>query len=1588
MQKAQLAGDFGKLPLSFEANAGQTDGRVKFFSRGSGYGLYLTSDEAVLALNGHPCTVGAIPHSSQPGQPGNYAGCGNDAAVVTMRLAGRANRTASPAGEAPLPGTANYFVGSDPAAWRTGVPTYAKVRYSNVYPGVDLLYYGNQRQLEYDFAVAPDADPKAIRLQFSGVTKLKLDPDGDLIVSAKEGDIAFRKPVIYQERDGRRDLIAGRFTLGRRHTVSFALNDYDHSRPLIIDPVLAYSTYLGGSGDNGDAAFAIAVDSSGDAYVTGMTDSVNFPLTSGSDQEANNGAANSTFNAFVTKLNATGTALVYSTYLGGSASTQALSLTVDGSGSAYVTGTTFATDFPTTSGAYQTASLANSAGYTAFVSKLNATGTALVYSTFLGGSGNASGTGDTGNAVAVDSAGNAYVAGSTYSANFPVTAGAYQTVNSDQANNQQSAFVTKLNPSGNALVYSTFLGGSASDGQSDVANALAVDSSGDVYLTGQAGSSNFPTTAGAYQTTNAASANYTTVAFVSELNPAGNSLLYSTFLGGTEGAAGSALAIDQSGDAYVTGYAKYTDFPVTAGAFQSANNGSSLNVSNAFVAKLNPTGTALLYSTWLGGSGLEISAFNKNGDSASGLAIDASGDAYVTGVAFSSNFPVTSGAYQTTNNGSANKTYNAFVTELNPTGAALLYSTFIGGSGFPFGSTNYYRGDDAMGLVIDASENLYVAGIAFSADYPVTKGPFQSTNRAVGNSGSNAFISKLSLAGQIPAPIATTTTLAPSASPATVGASVTFSVAVAAASGSTVPSGSIVFMVDGSTAATVSLSSGSASYSTTSLPAGSHTVTANYEGSASFSPSSASAAETVNGPEQPASAPAFSPAVGTYTSAQSVTLSNSTTGAAIYYTTNGTTPTSSSTPYTGAIPVTATETIEAIAVASGYTNSVVAAGTYTITPTAAAPIFPVPIETYTTVQSVTIADTTSGAAIYYTTDTTTPTTSSAKYTAAISLSTTTTVKAIAVASGYNNSAVSSATYNINLPAAPAPAFSVAAGSYTSTQSVTLSDSVSGATIYYTTNGTTPTTSSAVYASAIAVNTTETIEAMAVATGYSSSAVASAKYTLTLPTANPTFWPPDGTYTTAQSVSIAVATPGAVIYYTTNGTSPTTSSTVYTGPVKVTSTEVIISIAVAPGYASSKLSGSKYSILAPAPSPVFSVAGGTYTAIQSVSLSAPTSGSMIYYTTNGTTPTASSTLYTGAITVSATQTIEAIAVASGYSSSPVVFAKYTLALTAVRPTFSLAAGTYLTTQSVALSDTTPGATVYYTANGTTPTTASTVYAGPITVSSTETITAIAAAPGYAASEASGAKFTITPTAARPTFSLAAGTYLTTESVALSDTTPGATIYYTTNGTTPTTASSVYAGPITVSSTETITAVAALSGYVTSEASGAKFTITLTATPPTFSLAAGTYLTTESVALSDTTAGATIYYTTNGTTPTTASSVYTGPITVSSTETIIAVAALSGYVTSEASGAKFTITLTAARPTFSLAAGTYSSAQTLSLSDATPGAVIYYTTNGTAPTTSSAVYAGPIAVNSTETIEAMAAMPGYVTSALSGAKFTIQ
>ena len=728
--------------------------------------------------------------------------------------------------------------------------------------------------------------------------------------------------------------------------------------------------------------------------------------------------------------------------------------------------------------------------------------------------------------------------------------------------------------------------------------------------------------------------------------------------------------------------------------------------------------------------------------------------------------------------------------------------------------------------------------------------------------------------------------------------------------------------------------------------------------------------------------PVVTPAGGTFAGTQTVTMSDITPGAVIYYTTNGKTPTTSSTQYGAPFVLSSSEQIVAMAVApccgtSGFTSEY-----FTLVP--ATPTFSPAAGTYTTVQTVAIKDATSGTTIYYTTNGAAPLIGQGGtnlYTGPLTVSSSETIQAIAVYQiGSAPSATASASYTINLPTAATPTFSPAAGTYTSVQTVTLKDTTSGATVYYTTDGSTPTTSSTKYTSSIAVSSSETVNAIAVAANYKNSAVGSAAYTLNLPAAAPpTFSPATGTYSSSQTVSIKDTTTGATIYYTTDGSTPTTSSTKYTNPFTVSSSENISAIAAATGYTNSAVASATYTL--PAAKPAFSPAAGTYNSAQTVTISDTTPGATIYFTTNGSTPSTSSTVYSGSITVSSSETIKAIAAAVGSTNSAVASAAYTLAV--ATPVFSPAVGTYASSQAVTISDTTPGATIYYTTNGATPTTSSTVYSGAITVSSSETIKAIAAETGYTTSAAASAAYTLT--VATPTFSPAAGTYSSSQTASISDTTPGATIYYTTNGTTPTTSSTKYASPISVSSSVTIKAIAAETGYTTSAVASAAFTLTVAT--PTFSPVAGTYTSLQTVSIGDTTPGVTIYYTTNGSSPTTSSTKYTSPITVSTSETVEAIAVATGYNNSAVGTAAYTLNLpAAATPVIRPQSGTIGP-QTVVISDTTSGATIYYTTNGSTPTTSSSLYLAPFLIPSTGTIKAIAALPGYSQSAVASATYTI-
>src|SRR5438445_446259 len=496
--KPQVLAAYGKLPLSFEANQGQTEPQVKFLSRGSGYTLFLTSTEAVLMLTKTDAHAKhRIPGEARLVEPEKGA-----RAVLRMKLRG-ANPATAVARVGELPGKSNYFVGNDPKKWRANVPTYAKIEYRDVYPGVNLVYYGNQRQLEHDFVVSPGADPKAITLAFEGMDGVAIDALGDLVLRADGGEVRLRKPVVYQELSGQRAVIPTRYVLTAERQVSFEVAAYDAKKPLIIDPVLAYSTYIGGS--NSDGGSGIAVDAAGNAYVTGNANSTNFPTTTGAFRNGLVGFAD----AFVAKLDPTGSTLLYSTYLGGSDFNDATGIAVDAAGNVYVTGSTHSNDFPTTAGASQPTS---GGDFDAFVTKLNPTGSALLYSTYLGSSDFNHATG-----IAVDAAGNAYVTGETDSFAFPTTVGAFQTTFAGIAD----AFVTKFNPTGSAIAYSTYVGGS----DEDRGIGIAVDAAGNAYMTGFTFSPYFPTTANASQTTLGGGWGVGDWdAFVAKLVPSGGSL--------------------------------------------------------------------------------------------------------------------------------------------------------------------------------------------------------------------------------------------------------------------------------------------------------------------------------------------------------------------------------------------------------------------------------------------------------------------------------------------------------------------------------------------------------------------------------------------------------------------------------------------------------------------------------------------------------------------------------------------------------------------------------------------------------------------------------------------------------------------------------------------------------------------------------------------------------------------------------------------------------------------------------------------------------------------------------------------------------
>jgi len=666
------AGTYRNRPLVFEPHSSATGGIGWFTAHASGRSILFGASGTVSEWSADAATF--APKRE-----------------IILSLAG-ARGNVAPKGVGREAGTANYLVGA-PDRWQLGVKLFAKIRYAGLYPGVDLVYYGDANRLEYDFLVAPGASWRAIRLEFPGASAVAVDANGDLELKTSWGCLRHRHPTVYQAlATGRRD-IPGRFVMKAAHEAGFELGAYDPSLPLVIDPTLVYSSYLGGTA--GDSGNSVAVDNSGCAYVVGETWSTNFPMFN----PLQNIPAGNT-DIFIAKWNAAGNGLLYSTYIGGNSRDVPLSVAVDTAGDAYITGYTYSANFPITKGALRN----NFSGQSkAFILKLNASGNNLLYSTFLGGSGSDYATG-----IAVDAAGQAYVSGYTGSLDFPVSSNAWQ---HSYGGGMFDGFFAELNAAGSQLVYATYLGGIGND----TAYGVALDPAGNIYLTGQTQSSNFPTFHPLQSTPDEGDA------FVVKINAAGQ-LQYSTYLGGSGFNVGTGVAADAAGNAYVTGYTNAPDFPVTANVYQPANNG----FYDAFVAKLSADGSSILSATYLGGSG---------SDSASGIRLDASANVFVSGSTSSMDFPLQAPLQAGYGGGG-----DAFVAVFNNQLSSLYFASYFGGT----------QNETGTGIAVDTSGSVYLTGTTNSGQstlgIPIIAGAFQTTSLG----GSDAFLAKFSLSGNSP----------------------------------------------------------------------------------------------------------------------------------------------------------------------------------------------------------------------------------------------------------------------------------------------------------------------------------------------------------------------------------------------------------------------------------------------------------------------------------------------------------------------------------------------------------------------------------------------------------------------------------------------------------------------------------------------------------------------------------------------------------------------------------------------------------------------------------------------------------------------
>jgi hypothetical protein len=647
-----------RSPVSFEANVGQTDAQVHFLTRGAGYDLYLTSTEAVVRM-GNTDTADAP-------------------SVVRMQYLG-ANPAPEVSGRIELATKVNYFHGRDSSQWQSGVSTFAQVEYQNLYTGINLVYYGNsQDELEYDFIVSPGADPGAIKLGFDGADRVRLDETGSLLLSVGDHELRQHAPVTYQEVNGVRKAVPSAYIqIGNQ--IGFSVGDYDLTRPLIIDPVISYSSYHGGN--NTDSAESVTVDAAGNAYIVGFTNSSNFPSQNGA-QKTKAGL----IDAFVTKITPQGT-VAFSTYFGGEKSDYARGVAVDAAGTIYVTGNTFSKNTFPVLNPFQ--SNYNRGKWDGFVAKFNGTGT-LTYSTYLGGKGD-----DIARSIAIDAAGNMYVTGQTDSPNFP-RVNAWQ----NTPGGILDAFLTKINANGQSLGFSTYLGGI----QNEIGYDVAVDAAGNIHVTGHTVSTNFPT----LNPFQPAYGGGFFDAFVAKFNPSGGAV-FSSYLGGSDLDRAFAVAVDPAGNAYYSGQTWSANFP-TLNPLQGALAGNT----DVFVTKVTPAGVRV-YSTYLGGKEADLNW--------GGFAVNSAGSAYIVGGTESADFPVVQPLQATKSAGR-----DAFVSVINPAGTALTLSTYLGGN-------NY---DDGYGLALDGNGNMYVVGETYSTNFPL-QNPWQATK----NTFTDGFVTKI-----------------------------------------------------------------------------------------------------------------------------------------------------------------------------------------------------------------------------------------------------------------------------------------------------------------------------------------------------------------------------------------------------------------------------------------------------------------------------------------------------------------------------------------------------------------------------------------------------------------------------------------------------------------------------------------------------------------------------------------------------------------------------------------------------------------------------------------------------------------------------